>query len=167
MEKFLKNPSNNNKKEMTEEEYFKDSLCNSSYVLSNMENLNLKDKFDLTIISEYKNFKKNDFEILSELGRGSYSKVLKAKLIKEDKLKAIKIMDRDFMERENKLYQVYLEANLLYKINHPFIIKCEGIFSSGRKIHLVLDYVENSDFSEFLKINSKTFLTIFFNKKII
>lgn len=160
MEKFIKKPAKNNKKEMTEEEYFKDSLCNRSSLLSTFDNLNLKDKFDLTLISEYKTFKKSDFEILAELGRGSYSKVLKARYIKEDKLKAIKVMDRDFMEKENKLYQVYLEADLLHKINHPLIIKCDGVFSSGRKIYLVLEHVENSDFSEFLKINSKVYLFI-------
>ena len=153
MEKFITNKKPT-KKEMTEEEYFKDSLCNRSSILSNFENLTIKDKFDLTLISEYKTFKKSDFEILAELGRGSYSKVLKAKYIKEDKLKAIKIMDKDFMEKEDKLYQIYLEADLLYKINHPQIIKCDGMFTSGRKIYLVLDYVENSDLSEFLKINS-------------
>lgn len=157
------------KKEMTEEEYFKDSLCNRSSILSNFDSLTLKEKFDLTLISEYsKNFKKGDFEILAELGRGSYSKVLKARYIKEDKLKAIKIMDRDFMEKEGKLYQVYLEADLLHKINHPLIIKCDGIFSSGRKVYLVLDYVENSDLSEFLKINSKlnTIFSFYYNKQM-
>jgi len=118
----------------------------------------MKDKFDLTLISEYKTFKKSDFEILAELGRGSYSKVLKANYIAEEKLKAIKVIDRDFMEKEGKLYQVYLEADLLHKINHPLIIKCDGMFSSGRKIYLVLDYVENSDFSEFLKINSNYYI---------
>jgi len=152
MEKIKKKET---KKEMTEEEYFKDSLCNRSSVLSTLDNLTLKEKFDLTFTREYKSFKKSDFEILAELGRGSYSKVLKAKYLNEDKLKAIKIMDKDFMEKENKLYQVYLEADLLHMINHPLIIKCDGIFSSGKKIYLVLEYVENSDLSEFLKINSK------------
>ena len=164
MEKLKQKPA---KKEMTDEEYFKDSLCNRSSILSNFENLTIKDKFDLTLISEYKkSFKKSDFEILAELGRGSYSKVLKARHIKEGEIKAIKIMNRDFMEKEGKLYQIHLEADLLHKINHPLIIKCDGMFSSGRKIYLVLEYVENFDLSEFLKINSNlnTFNLLFFIK---
>ena len=64
-------------------------------------------------------------------------------------------MDKDFMEKENKLYQIYLEADLLSKINHDLVIKFDGMFSSGSKINFVLEYIENSDLSEFLKIYSK------------
>jgi 3-phosphoinositide dependent protein kinase-1 len=140
------------KKEMTEEEYFRDSLQKDS-IFSNFENLNLREKLSFIIPNENPNeFKKSDFEILSELGRGSYSKVIKAKYLKDEKIKAIKVMDKDFMEKENKLYQIYLEADLLSKMNHDLIIKYDGRFSSGRKTYIVLEYIENSDLSEFLKI---------------
>lgn len=154
--------SKRTRKEMTEEEYFRDSTVMRDSILSNFDNLTIKDKHDLTMtmIGEMKQYKKSDFEILAELGRGSYSKVLKAKYIKDNKIKAIKVMDKDFMEKENKLYQVYLEADLLSKINHSLIIKCDGMFLSGKKIYLVLEYAENSDLSTFLKIKS-----IFYNEK--
>lgn len=42
-------------------------------------------------------FKKEDFEILGILGRGSYAKVVKAKLIKNNMIVAIKIINRPFI----------------------------------------------------------------------
>jgi len=152
------------KKEMTEEEYFRDSLQKDS-IFSNFENLNLREKLSFTIPNENPNeFKKSDFEILSELGRGSYSKVIKAKYLKDEKIKAIKVMDKDFMDKENKLYQIYLEADLLSKMNHDLIIKYDGRFSSGRKTYIVLEYIENSDLSEFLKIFGNFKRKNFYNK---
>ena len=46
-------------------------------------------------------FKKSDFEILGLLGRGSYAKVVKAKLIENDTIYAIKIIDKTFIEKVN------------------------------------------------------------------
>ena len=143
------------KKEMTEDEYFRDSLCQNNSLLSNFENLSLREKLSFSITCENPNeFKKSDFEILLDVGICCYSIVLKAKYLKDQKIKAIKVMDKDFMEKENKLYQIYLEADLLTKMNHDLIIKFDGRFSSGRNTYLVLEHIENSDLSEFLKIFS-------------
>ena len=50
------------KKEMTEEEYFRDSLQKDS-IFSNFENLNLREKLSFIIPNENPNeFKKSDFE---------------------------------------------------------------------------------------------------------
>ena len=158
MEKIYRKVS---QKEMTEEEYFKQSFCRDSSI-KNFDDLSLIEKLSLNITDNSKKiyFKKSDFEMLSEIGRGAYSKVYKARYLKDDSIKAIKIIEKDFMEKENKIYQVYLETEILTKINHPLIIKCYGLFTSGNKLYIVLEYIKNTDLSEFLKIHSK----IFFNK---
>ena len=50
-------------------------------------------------------FSKKDFEVIELLGKGAYAKVVKALHLKTKEVKAIKIMDRTFMEKEKKLYQ--------------------------------------------------------------
>ena len=145
------------KKEMTEEEYFRDSMQKDSIISNQLRNLSLRDKLSFSFNNDNLNeYKKSDFEILSELGRGAYAKVLKAKCLRDDSIKAIKVSDKDFMEKENKLYQIYLEADLLFKIDHDLIIKFYGRFSSGRKTYCVLEYIENSDLSEISKRFSTT-----------
>ena len=49
-------------------------------------------------------YKKSDFEILGLLGRGAYAKVVKAKLIKNNAIHAIKIIDKSFIEKVNIIY---------------------------------------------------------------
>jgi len=44
-------------------------------------------------------YSKNDFEVLELLGKGAYAKVVKAKCLRENTIKAIKIIDKHFMER--------------------------------------------------------------------
>ena len=50
---------------------------------------------------------------------------------------------------------MYLENEILQRISHPNIIKIEGIFEENDKIFMVLEYLPNGDFYEFLKSNGK------------
>lgn len=44
-------------------------------------------------------FKKDDFEFIGNIGRGSYAKVVKAKLIRDNTIYAVKIINRPFVEK--------------------------------------------------------------------
>ena len=46
-------------------------------------------------------FKKDDFEIIGSLGRGSYAKVVKARIIKNKQIVAIKIIEKPFIIKVN------------------------------------------------------------------
>ena len=56
--------------------------------------------------------------------------------------------------KKNKLYQIYLENELLLDLSHPNIIKIYGIFEENDKIYIVLEYCEKGEFNELLKNNS-------------
>ena len=58
------------------------------------------------------------------------------------------------MLQENKLYQIYLENEVLLRVSNSNIVKIFGIFEETEKIYIVLEYCENGDFYEFLKNNS-------------
>jgi 3-phosphoinositide dependent protein kinase-1 len=51
------------------------------------------------------------------------------------------------------LYQVYLENEILQNLDHPNILKVESVFEDADKIFMVLEYIENGDFFEFMKNN--------------
>lgn len=77
---------------VNEEEYFR-----SSESLGKENDCQIRLKSSLPFNNKVQ-FNKSDFEILGLLGRGSYARVVKARLIKEDKIFAIKIVDRVFIE---------------------------------------------------------------------
>ena len=62
-------------------------------------------------------------------------------------------MDIDSMRKVNKLYQVYLENQILNELNSPFIVQIYGTFQTKKKIYIVLDYLSKGDFATFLRMN--------------
>jgi serine/threonine protein kinase len=59
------------------------------------------------------------------------------------------------LQKENKLYQVYLENEMLNRLNNERVVKVDGIFEENEKIFIVMEYISNGDFYRFLKLNGK------------
>ncbi len=113
-------------------------------------------KINIPELKSKKDFKKEDFEIISILGKGSYGTVYKVKLKNDssNKLYAIKAMDIYRIIKLKKLHHIYIENEILYTLNHPNIENLIGTFKTNEKICLVIDYLSKGDFSDFLKFNS-------------
>ena len=115
-------------------------------------------------IKSKKEYKKDDFEVIALCGKGAYGTVLQVKLKSEQNLQnskknqqekyyAIKVIDIQSMKKVNKLYQIYLESQILNELNNPFIVKIFGTFQTVRKVYMVLEYLSNGNFANFLKNN--------------
>ena len=109
---------------------------------------------DNRLISK-KKFTKDDFEVITLSGRGAYGTVLQVYLKKDPskKIYAIKKLDIHSLFSVNRLYQAYLENQILNELDSPFIVKTLGAFEEDGKIHIVMDYLPNGDFSHFIKTN--------------
>jgi len=138
-----------------------DNNVNKINIIQNrLKNFNSLDCDQLPIDLNSKNhYKKEDFQVLALSGKGAYGTVLQVKLKREDlnktkkKYYAIKVMDIKSMQRVNKLYQVYLESQILHELNSPFIVQIYGTFYTKNKIYMVLDYLSKGDFATFIKMN--------------
>ena len=116
-----------------------------------------KEKINAIIpLKSKRTFKSDDFEIISLSGKGAYGTVLKATLKSDpsNKLFAIKVMDIKALTRIKKLYQAYLECDILSQINNPYIVDIAGSFIEHGKIYLVMEYLSKGDFSDFIRLNS-------------
>ena len=116
----------------------------------------LNEKGELRIPLKIKNkFKKDDFDVLALSGKGAYGTVLKVKFKsdKSEKLYAIKVMDIMALDRIKKLYQAYLECDILSQLQSPYIVDILGAFDEHRKIHIVMQYLSKGDFSDFIRLN--------------
>lgn len=100
-------------------------------------------------------FCKNDFEVTGFLGKGNFAQVLKARNFSKNQTFALKMVDKPFLEKEDKLYQVFVEHEVLKILDHPNIIKHYGIFEENDKIYTVLEYCSAGDFDEFIINNGK------------
>jgi hypothetical protein len=95
-------------------------------------------------------FAPNDFIVISTIGNGAYSKVIKVQHKKTGDIFAVKIFEKAFMYKENKFYQIYVENDLLNMCNHPNIVKIYGAYESDEMVYLVLEYCNKGDLSEFI-----------------
>jgi serine/threonine protein kinase len=93
----------------------------------------------------------SDFLLIKNLGKGSYGKVLMAKHALSNKCYAIKVIDKAFIEIEEKVHEVHIERIILTKFNHPNIIKLYYTFHNSKKLYFVLELAEKGDLKHFIK----------------
>ena len=116
----------------------------------------INEKGELRIPLKTKNkFKKDDFDVIALSGKGAYGTVLKVKFKKDtnEKYYAIKVMDVSALDRIKKLYQAYLECDILSQLESPYIVDILGAFDEHRKIYIVMQYLSKGDFSDFIRLN--------------
>jgi hypothetical protein len=92
-----------------------------------------------------------DFEILQDLGRGAYAKVCLARYIHNNKMIAIKILDKSFMNKHQKSQEALVEREILSICDHHSIIKLLSTFHDKRKLYFVLEYAPNKDLASFMR----------------
>lgn len=139
--------------EFNEEEYFRGSSF--EYFRNSSLNGNEDNEEGERMKLPSKNFfTSKDFEIKSTLGNGAYAKVIKAKHIKTNELYAIKIIEKRLMDKEEKLYQIYVENEIMSRCNHPNILKLFGCYEDNEKVYLVLEYSNKGNLFEFILLNS-------------
>lgn len=133
-------------------EYFRNrSSVSSGSNQNESEKENNEKKFFYTSKSS---FLPEDFEILSLLGSGAYAKVYKAKLKKTGELFAIKKIDKVAIEKEEKLFQIFMENEFLNALSHPNIVKTFGVYEDEERICIVLEYVPKGTLTCFIEKTS-------------
>lgn len=92
-----------------------------------------------------------DFTITQTLGKGAFGKVVLGD--HKGKSYAIKVIDKKFIEKYEKIHEVHTEKQILSGLNHRNIIKLHYTFQDSRSLYFVLDYCPNKDLAAFLKQN--------------
>lgn len=122
--------------------------------LANNKSMNKKQS-ENEIINKAKKVGIKDFNILSVLGSGSYSNVYLCTK-KNDKTKkkfALKVVDKDFAEKQRKVQDFLKERELISTLNHENIIKLESSFQNSYKFYFVLEHAEKGDMITYLGDN--------------
>lgn len=86
-----------------------------------------------------------DFELGKIYGVGSYSKVIRAKKKDTGHVYALKIMDKRFITKENKISYVKLERIVLDQLDHPGIIRLCFTFQDSYSLYMALESCEGGE----------------------
>ena len=93
----------------------------------------------------------SDYNIICNLGNGSYGKVVLAKDKFEGKKFAIKVIKKALLDRFEKQYEIHVEKYCLAHLSHPNIIKFNKAFQDKKHLFFVLEYCKNKDLGELIQ----------------
>lgn len=85
-----------------------------------------------------------DSALFLQIGQGTYSNVYKARDVAQDKLVALKKVRFDNKDIESVKFMAR-EIHILRRLDHPNIIKLEGLITSqnSSSLYLVFEYMEH------------------------
>jgi len=92
-----------------------------------------------------------DYEILEEIGKGSYAVVKKAIRKTDNKIVAMKIYEKQKLLDPHRKKVVNREIQILKKLSHPNIVKLYEVIDSTKKLYLIMEYVKGQTLSSYLK----------------
>ena len=100
-----------------------------------------------------------DFEIVKELGCGSFGRVFLARHIKTKVLYAIKAIDKQNKTNQNEKPYFRRELEVMYKIHHPNVVKLFGHFEDNKYCYFIMEYLTKGNVYNLLKMDKKKLLS--------
>ncbi|CAG9316372.1 unnamed protein product [Blepharisma stoltei] len=86
-----------------------------------------------------------DFELLQELGKGSFGEVYLVRKTATQNLYAMKVLRKDRIMAQNLIKYALTERNVMSYVKHPFIVSLNYAFQTPEKLFLILDYCPGGD----------------------
>ena len=87
------------------------------------------------------------FEILKFLGRGSFGRVYKVRLKLNNKIYAMKVLNKELLMMKKQIKYAQAEANILKNSDHPFMLSMSFSFQTPTNLYMVIDYCSGGDLS--------------------
>ena len=96
------------------------------------------------IIVEKKGSPFEDYEIIEQLGEGTFGKVFKVRNKNNNSIRAMKQISKSFINNLNDS-EVGKEIEILKKLNHPYIIKLYEYYSTSKHLFLINEICDQGD----------------------
>ena len=126
------------KEEKLIDEENKEDIINASNGLQLEDNQNEEYALDVKVTYE-------DFEPIKLLGRGSFGEVLLVRLKANQKVYAMKILNKKLLKIKKQQTHTKAERDLMVKINSPFIVNIKSAFQDINKLYIVSEFMQGGD----------------------
>ena len=85
------------------------------------------------------------FDILEEIGSGSFGIVYKVQKKAEGTIFAMKSLSKNTLEKCKQLKYAISECKIMKRLNHPFVLTLHYAFQTKKYLYLVLDFCSRGD----------------------
>lgn len=89
--------------------------------------------------------KNEDFERLKLIGKGSFGDVFLVKLKSNEKIYAMKILDKEKIKSYDQEEHTKSERDLMVKINCPFIVDIKYAFQDKQYLYMVTEFMQGGE----------------------
>ena len=79
------------------------------------------------------------------VGKGTFGKVFQVKHKKTGKIYAMKCIRKDVVLENDQMDSLKLEKEILYNIEHPFIVGMDYVFENNERIFFLMDFIEGGE----------------------
>ncbi|ORC89571.1 serine/threonine protein kinase [Trypanosoma theileri] len=93
---------------------------------------------------------KDDFETIDVLGKGSFAQVVLVRRVGTKDYYAMKVVNKQGLLEHNRYRDVFIERNVLSRINHPYLLKLYWTFQSEHKLFFVMEYMPGGDLDKYM-----------------
>ncbi|XP_064625449.1 serine/threonine-protein kinase Sgk1-like [Lineus longissimus] len=88
----------------------------------------------------------SDFNFRKVIGKGSFGKVFLATQKSDERVFAVKVLQKKAILKRNEVKHIMAERNVLLKnLKHPFLVGLHYSFQTPDKLYFVLDYVNGGE----------------------
>ena len=92
-----------------------------------------------------------DFELIRVIGKGNFGKVYQVVNLNNKKIYAMKVIRKDIVLANEMVDSIHLEKLILEKIDFPFIIRMEYVYTDDARIYFIMDFIEGGELFRHLK----------------
>lgn len=102
-----------------------------------METVQMNSRKEI-FVNTYNYSMKDDYDIITQLGKGGYGKVFEVRHKKTKAVRACKYIAKSKM-KEKDLQRIRREINILKKVDHPNIVKIYEVYETNRSLYIIME----------------------------
>eukprot|EP00667_Euglena_gracilis_P009108 EG_transcript_9245 len=91
-----------------------------------------------------------DFELISQLGKGRFGNVLLVRKADNGKCYAMKVVHKETLIDSGRLQDMFCERSVLKRAKHPYIVKLDYTFQTEHKLFFVMEHLKGGDMAALL-----------------
>lgn len=95
------------------------------------------------------------YEVLSELGSGTFGTVLRVKDIRSGDIAAMKCISKNKIQRNKMGDQVKKEINTMKSLKHPNIIQIKDVLMDKTHLYITMEYVSGGELYQKIAMNGR------------
>jgi serine/threonine protein kinase len=89
--------------------------------------------------------KLEDFIIMKMVGKGTFGKVYLVQHLHKKKIYAMKCIRKDIVIDNEQFENIKLEKDILYTIDHPFIVNMDYVFQNDFRIYFLMKFIKGGE----------------------